>query len=554
MKKPFIARQTCVGSSHFDSTQQASPRPRPGARPAAQICATNRSIVQVGCALAALLSIASCSPPLAHPSDPPTALPAHWPQTSTPATKPPSAQDLPQASPPRAAASGAAPAAVPPHPGDYGPADAGTDPSAAAWRAQLDALPALDWPATFTDPALRELIAAALRHNRDLRVALANVAQASALADLRAAERRPSLGLSLSGARTPKTDGGIASSYQAGVGVSAYELDLWGRLQAIDIQARAQALSSSQAAQAARLSLIASVAQTWAALLADEQGLRLARQTLIGREDSLRLVQAKLQAGAASALDLQSAQSAVHTLRAGLPALQRSRNANLLNLQQLCGCTLGPAQHIALQREGLAGLHVADLPAGLPADLLERRPDLRQAQAQLAAADANIDAARAAYFPRISLTAAVGSASSALADLLAGGSWGWTLAPSAVLPLLDGGRNAANLAGARAARAAALAQYDRAIQTAFREVAEGLWAGPELAAQVQAQTDLLATETRRQQLMQMRHEHGAASQLEWLDVQRSMLAAQQALLGAKLAQVNQRIALFKALGGPPAKP
>jgi outer membrane protein, multidrug efflux system len=197
----------------------------------------------------------------------------------------------------------------------------------------------------------------------------------------------------------------------------------------------------------------------------------------------------------------------------------------------------------------LQQLHFAELPAGLPSDLLVRRPDIRQAEQLLIASNANIGAARAAFFPRISLTAGTGSASNELAGLFKDGSWGWTLAPQLILPLLDAGRNQAGLESAQAMRDIAVAQYEKAIQTAFREVADALASRTTLARQLQAQQSLLAAEADRSRLTKLRLDNGAASQLDWLDAQRSLFAAQQALVQTRLAYLQNQIALYKTLGG-----
>lgn len=417
------------------------------------------------------------------------------------------------------------------------------------WSGPLAELPALAWARALPDPVLGTLVPLALAHNRDLRVAQANLALVRAQADLRAAERWPSLNASVSGSRTPTSAGGIASAYTAGVGITAYELDLFGRLQASADQAQANALASLEGALSARLSLIAGVAQAWATLLADTDAAHLSAQAVQTRQDSLRLLTRRADVGLASGLDVQSAQSAVAAAQAAWVAQQRTLAADRRALEQLIGQPLPAAALGALQPGALARLDVADLPAGLPAALLQRRPDLRQAEANLLAANANVQAVRAAVWPRITLTAAAGTASSALANLASAGTWGWTLAPSAVLPLLDAGRSAANTEAARAARAVALAQYERAVQTAVREVADLLYARTSLTEQAQAQHALLQAETARHTLITQRLQHGVANQLEWLDAQRSLLAAQQAELALRLAQVVNRIALFKALGG-----
>jgi multidrug efflux system outer membrane protein len=226
---------------------------------------------------------------------------------------------------------------------------------------------------------------------------------------------------------------------------------------------------------------------------------------------------------------------------------QRALDENALVL--LLGQALPASARAHLSGANPAPLQFAVLPAGLPSDLLTRRPDIRQAEQQLKASNANIGAARAAFFPRISLTAGAGSASSELGGLFKGGSWGFTLAPQLVLPIFDGGRNQSNLDAAQAGRDIAVAQYEKAIQSAFREVADSLAANTTLARQLRAQDAQLTAETARNRLTDLRYQNGASSQLDWLDAQRSLFSAQQALVQTQLAYAQSQVALYKALGG-----
>ena len=226
---------------------------------------------------------------------------------------------------------------------------------------------------------------------------------------------------------------------------------------------------------------------------------------------------------------------------------QRALDENALVL--LLGQPLPASARAQLTNANAAPLQFAMLPAGLPSDLLARRPDVRQAEQQLLASHANIGAARAAFFPRISLTAGAGSASSELGGLFKDGSWGFTLAPQLVLPIFDGGRNQANLDAATAGRTIAVAQYEKAIQSAFREVADALAANATLARQLRAQEAQLSAETARNGLTDLRYKNGASSQLDWLDAQRSLFSSQQALVQTRLSYTQSQVALYKALGG-----
>lgn len=468
-------------------------------------------------------------------------------------------------------------------------------PIAGQWPGQADsarpvtsaagpiALP--DWRAFFTDPTLQELIAVALANNRDLRVATLGIEQARAQLGLRRADQFPTVNAALTGSRTP-SNGTINSAYAGGLTLTAYELDFFGRVASLKEQALAQYLATREAAQAVQISLIATVAQIWLALLADEELLATSKQTLATREESLKLIELKVRNGASSDLDWRLTQTLLESARATLAQQRRQRALDENALTLLLGQALPPTARAALAgrtdvsaqattavsdastasnastvptastaparaRAGgaLAFLRMADVPAGLPSELLTRRPDIRAAEQALIAANANMGAARAAFFPRISLTAGVGSASNELAGLFKDGSWGWTLAPQLLLPIFDAGRNQANLDASRVGRDIALAQYEKSIQSAFREVADALAARDTLALQLQATTALLTAESERARLTQLRFDAGAASQLDWLDAQRSLFSAQQTWVQTKLAVLQNQVVMYKVLGG-----
>lgn len=427
------------------------------------------------------------------------------------------------------------------------PASAGVGASNNTAGAQSSAV--VQWQDYFSDPALRELIATALANNRDLRVALLNIDQARAQLGVRRADQFPTLAAAAAGSRAPGSDGAINSSYSAGLTVTAYEFDFFGRVASIKEQALAQVLASAEAAQTVQISLIATVAQTWLNLLADEALLAVSRQALDSRTESLKLVDLKVEHGAASDFERRNAQTLLESARVTLAQQTRQRALDENALALLIGQPISAVQRAQWTANKLGQLAFAELPAGLPSDLLARRPDLRQAEQLLVASNANIGAARAAFFPRISLTAGAGSASSALSGLFKSGSWGWTLAPQLVLPIFDAGRNQANLDAAKSAREIAVAQYEKAIQNAFREVADGLASRATLVEQLQAQQALLDAETARSHLTQLRLTHGVANQLDWLDAQRALFGAQQAMVQTRLASLQNQIALFKTLGG-----
>jgi len=284
-------------------------------------------------------------------------------------------------------------------------------------------------------------------------------------------------------------------------------------------------------------------------LLADEDLLKTSRQTLATREESLKLTELKRSYGASSDLDWRLAQTVLESARVTLAQqlLKRAQDENALAL--LLGQSLPAAARAELAKGQLERQQFASLPPGLPSDMLTYRPDIHQSEQLLLASNANIGAARAAFFPSITLTAGAGSASGELSGLFKDGSWGWTLAPSLVLPIFNAGANQAKLDTARVARDIALAQYEKTIQTAFSEVANALAGQDTLAQQLQSSEALLKAESERTRLTKLQFDNGAASQLDWLDAQRSLFTTQQSLVQTRLAYLQNQITLFKSLGG-----
>ncbi len=416
------------------------------------------------------------------------------------------------------------------------------DPAPAAGTPAAD----VKWEDFFADARLKALIATALRNNRDLRVAVLNIEQARAQYDIRRADSFPSVGAVVSGSRTPKSGGDSTSVYTAGLAFTAWEIDLFGRIASLSEAALAQYFATEEGRKAAQISLVATVANNWLALVADDELIALTRQTLATREESLRLTKLRFDNGVASELDFRQAQSLAEGARVTLAQATRQRSLDLNALALLLG---EPVPADFATPAGTALLSLPDVPAGLPAEVLVHRPDVRQAEQQLIAANANIGAARAAFFPRITLTAGVGTASSELSGLFKGGSWGWTAAPQLLQPIFDAGRNRAGLASATVSREIALAQYEKAIQSAFREVADALAGRATFEDQLRAQRTVAEAEAVRFRLSELRYTNGVASYLDLLDAQRSLFTAQQALVQTQLQQLQNRVQLYKALGG-----
>ncbi|MGB4117238.1 MAG: efflux transporter outer membrane subunit [Polaromonas sp.] len=410
----------------------------------------------------------------------------------------------------------------------------------------------IEWQSFFTDAKLKQLIETALLNNRDLRIAVLNIEQARAQFQIRRAEQFPTINAALTGARQPNPTpangaGRITSVYSAGLAVTAYELDFFGRVASLKDAALAQYLATEEGRKTAQISLIASVANTYLALLADDELLAITQQTLATRQASYKLAKLRFDSGLTSELDLRSAESLLEAANTALAQQTRQRAVSENALTLLVGQSLG--SDLAGKDAAFAKTTLQDIPAGLPSDLLVHRPDIRQAEQLLIAANANIGAARAAFFPRISLTATAGTASSRLAGLFQAGTWGWTLAPQLLLPIFDAGRNTAGLASSKAAEGIAVATYEKAIQTAFKEVSDALAGRATYAEQLRAAQAQANAEAVRYRLADLRYQNGVTSQLDQLDAQRSLFAARQAVVQTRLAQLQSQVTLYKVLGG-----
>ena len=396
-----------------------------------------------------------------------------------------------------------------------------------------------DWRSLFTDPHLLALIDSALTHNRDLKLAVARVAEVRALYDIQQAGSRPGIDVIASGsrARTPadlSVTGAatVSGQYRAGANLSAYEIDFWGRVRSLNEAALAQFLASDEARRAFELGLIAQVANIHLLARELDERIVLARKALVTREESFRIMGRRAEVGSSSNLELRQVESLLINTRGELAALERQRAQNDALLAQLVGHAPppGPAP-AALAAQGLE----APLAPGLPSGLLTRRPDIR--------------AARAAFLPNITLTAFGGSASAELEGLFRGGSSSWNFTPVLRMPLFDGGRTRAGLELAEARQRVAVADYEATIQTAFREVADALAARQWLAVQVREQQALVAAEADRARLASLRFERGVSNYLDVLDAQRALFAAEQALVQLRRAHMSSTVNLFKALGG-----
>ena len=430
-------------------------------------------------------------------------------------------------------------------------------PVPAAWPDDVQGTTAaakpVDWNSFFPDERLRALIKLALEHNRDLRIATARVAEARALYGIQRADRLPTVNVGASGTnvRTPADLSGTGSaviSRRVDVNASMlpFELDFWGRVASLSEAAKAAYLATEQAQRAFRLSLIAGVADGYLALEEAQERMDIAQATLETRRETRDLVDRRRAAGLAGDLDFLQADAAYEGARADLAALQRQYSAARNFLRALVGTE--PANLPAgkpLSEQGIA----LDQQADVPSQVLVRRPDVLAAEQRLISANANIGAARAAFFPRISLTASAGTASAQLTNLFKDGQEAWSFTPALTLPIFDYGRNSANLDLANVRKDIAVADYERTVQQAFREVADLLVARDKLAEQMRAVEAQERSQQRAADIAEARYKQGVGSFLEVLDAQRQLFAVRQNLIQVRRAMWSSAAQLYKALGG-----
>ncbi len=410
----------------------------------------------------------------------------------------------------------------------------------------------IPWRDFFVNENLRKVIALALSGNRDLRVAALNVERTQALYRIQRDELLPSVnaGAVYSKERVP----GILSQsgkpatvelYNVNLGVSAWEIDLFGRIRNLSDAALEQYLATEQARASAQIALVAAVAGTYLTLAADRENLRLARSTLETQQATYEMIRRRAEVGASSDLDLRQAQTRLDAARVDIAryTAQVALDENALAL--LVGSPVPPE----LLPEALdEAAELRDVTPGLPSEVLQRRPDILQAEAQLRAAHANIGAARAAFFPRITLTTSVGTTSDQLSGLFESGSGTWIFAPRIVMPIFDA-RTWAAYDVTKVDREIALARYEKAIQTGFREVADTLAQRATLGEQLEAQRSLVEASEVSYRLSDARFTRGIDSYLRVLDAQRSLYGAQQGLIAVRLARLINLVTLYKVLGG-----
>ncbi|MBI5076318.1 MAG: AdeC/AdeK/OprM family multidrug efflux complex outer membrane factor [Nitrospirae bacterium] len=411
----------------------------------------------------------------------------------------------------------------------------------------------IKWQDFFMQEQLQKLISLALENNRDLRVAALNIERSRALYRIQRADLLPTVNAAARGIEQ-RVPAGISSTgqtmnvhqYSADLGFSSYELDLFGRVRSLKDKALEEYFATEEARRSLRISLVSEVAGIYLTLAADKEHLQIAQDTLASQQTSYKLIKSRFEAGASSELDLRQAQTSVDAARVDIARftglVAQDQNALALVIGSPVPADLIPA--------GLSEITaLKELNAGLPSDVLQRRPDIMQAEHLLRAANANIGAARAAFFPRITLTTSVGVASPELSGLFHHGTGAWSFAPQITLPVFDTGRNLANLRVTEVDREISLARYEKAIQVAFKEVSDALAQFGTLGDQMEAQQSLTDAAAASYRLSQARYRSGIASYLNVLDAQRSLYNAQQGLISVRLSRLINLATLYKVLGG-----
>lgn len=426
---------------------------------------------------------------------------------------------------------------------------AATFPGAAEGAVPAD----IAWQKFFTDPRLKKLVEAALANNRDLRIAALNVEQSRAQYGISRSELFPSISGTASSNRQRSLGSGssavvttTSNPYALTVGFSSYELDLFGRIRSLNDSALEKYFASDEARVGAQISLVAEVANQYLVERALQQQVALSQQTLEGMNAAHGLMKQRFDAGTVSELDLSSTEVQRQTAKADLAAFQQRIALINNSLTFLAGGAL-PAG--LPPGRSLDQVIVADVKAGVSSDLLHRRPDIREAEHQLRAANADIGAARAAFFPSVTLTANSGTASHSFSNLFSNGTGTWLFAPNVNLPIFTGGRNKANLDASKIGKNIEIARYERAIQNGFREVADGLAARSGLAEQITATVGLVAAQQKRAELANARYNQGVDSYFEVLTASLDLYSSRQNLIQLRLAQAVNSVSLYKALGG-----
>ena len=411
----------------------------------------------------------------------------------------------------------------------------------------------IGWRDFYRNEQLQKLIDLALANNRDLRIATLNIERVQAFYRIQRADLFPTVYAAGTGSQQ-RQPSAISSSgeattvrqYSVGLGFTGYEIDFFGRIRSLTAAALEQYLATEEAQRSVQIALMAEVANTFLARSADQESLRLAQETFQSQEASYRLIERRFAVGASSELDLRQAQQRVEAARRNI-SFFTARVAQDENALALLAGTSVPAELLPDQLRADTVLN--DITAGLSSEELLKRPDILQAEHLLKAANANIGAARAAFFPRVTLTTAFGTVSPEFSGLFKAGSDSWAFAPEVTLPIFDAGRNRAVLDVATTERAMAVARYEKTIQAAFRETADALAQRGTLGDQIAAQESLVDATNVTYRLSDARYKSGIDNYLGVLDAQRSLYASQEVLIELRLARLTNLVTLYKVLGG-----
>lgn len=416
------------------------------------------------------------------------------------------------------------------------------------------ALGEIGWQEFFTEPRLKQLVELSLQNNRDLRVAALNIDKARAQYQVADANRYPAI--NAAGGQTAQQSaddlsqtgqGALTRQYTAGIGFSSFELDFFGRMTNLKDQALEQFLATEEARRSVQISLVAEVANAWLTLAADQERLQLSRETLASQRESAKMTQRSFDAGISTAVDLNQTRIALEYARAEVArytaVVAQDRNA----LTLLVGAQ--PPEDLLPKTLTEVATSLADIPAGVPSETLLQRPDVIQAERLLRAANASIGAARAAFFPRITLTATGGVASNNLSNLFDSGNGTWLFVPQIVIPIFNAGSNQANLDSARAEQAIRIASYEKAIQSAFREASDALAVRSTISEQIDAQKALVTAARESYRLTDLRYQKGVDSYQPVLEALRTQFSSQQTLITAQLARQSNAVNLYKVFGG-----
>ncbi|MCX8023505.1 MAG: efflux transporter outer membrane subunit [Syntrophorhabdaceae bacterium] len=410
-----------------------------------------------------------------------------------------------------------------------------------------------EWQKFYKDTKLKTIVEIALENNRDLRAYASNAERMMAMYKVSRADLYPNINL-LAGLNEQMLPAGVSQTKEAmdyrqygiNIGITSWEIDFFGRLRSLKDRMLEQYLASEEVKRGAKVSLIGEIASVYLTLAADKENLKLAKATLESQKETYDLIKKRYEVGLSSEMDLLQAQSRMDAIKTEVARYSRQIEMDINALNFLAGTTISPA----LLPNGMDDVVVPEeITPGIPGEVLLQRPDILQAEHQLKAANANIGYARAAFFPRISLTSTIGTISPDLENLFKAGSSTWTFVPQATLPIFTGGRNIANLKAAEAEREMYLNQYEKTIQAAFKEVSDILVQRTTLKEQIAAQESLVNASSKTLSLFEARYKKGLDGYLPLLDTQRTLFGAQQALINLRLASALNRILLYKALGG-----